>query len=64
MSAMVDSFEKIPVKIHANSKEGSRYVATEIARLIREKQQAGQKCVLGLDYANYFKIGKMIFESL
>ena len=48
MSAMVDSFEKIPVKIHTSSKEGSKYVATEIARLIREKQQAGQKCVLGL----------------
>lgn len=48
MSPMVDSFEKIPVKIHTSSKEGSNYVATEIARLIREKQQAGQKCILGL----------------
>lgn len=48
MSNMVDSFEKIPVKILANSKDGSRYVAQEIATLIREKQQKGEKCVLGL----------------
>lgn len=45
---MVDSFEKIPVKIHAHSKEGSKYVANEIARLIREKEKIGEKCVLGL----------------
>lgn len=48
MSVMVDSFEKIPVKIHVNSKEGSKYVANEIAQLIREKQKIGEKCVLGL----------------
>jgi len=48
MSIMVDSFEKIPVKIHAHSKEGSKYVANEIARLIREKEKIGEKCVLGL----------------
>jgi glucosamine-6-phosphate deaminase len=46
--SMVDSFEKIPCKIFLNTKEGSRYVAKEIAQLIREKQKAGEKCVLGL----------------
>ncbi len=45
---MVDSFEKIPVKIYSSSKDGSKYVAGEIAALIRDKQQKGEKCVLGL----------------
>jgi glucosamine-6-phosphate deaminase len=45
---MVDSFEKIPVKIYPTAKEGSRYVAEEIARLIREKDQANEKTVLGM----------------
>ncbi|MFW2477629.1 MAG: glucosamine-6-phosphate deaminase [Sediminibacterium sp.] len=48
MTNMVDSFEKIPVKIYPSSKDGSKYVAAEIAALIREKQQAGQPCILGL----------------
>jgi len=46
--SMVDSFEKIPCEIFANSKEGSRYAAKEIAALIKEKQAKGEKCVLGL----------------
>ncbi|MEN9684664.1 MAG: glucosamine-6-phosphate deaminase [Bacteroidota bacterium] len=46
--SMVDSFEKIPVKIFPTVKEGSNFVAQEIARLIREKQAAGEKCVLGM----------------
>lgn len=45
---MVDSFEKIPVVIYPNAKEGSRYVAGEIAKLIREKQAENKKCVLGM----------------
>jgi glucosamine-6-phosphate deaminase len=45
---MVDSFEKIPVAIHHNAKEGSAYVAAEIAKLIREKQAKKEKCVLGM----------------
>lgn len=45
---MVDSFEKIPCEIFANAKKGSAFVAAEIAKLIREKQAAGEKCVLGL----------------
>ncbi len=46
--SMVDSFEKIPVKIFDSLKNGSIFVAREIAALIREKQIKGQKCVLGL----------------
>ncbi len=45
---MVDSFEKIPVKIYPSAKKGSKYVADEIAALIREKQQKKEKCVLGM----------------
>jgi glucosamine-6-phosphate deaminase len=45
---MVDSFEKIDVKILKNSKDGANYVAQQIAELIREKQSKGQNCVLGL----------------
>src|SRR5690606_24313987 len=43
-----DSFEKIPVKIHPNLKEGSIAVAREIADLIRDKQKNNEPCVLGL----------------
>lgn len=45
---MVDSFEKIPVEIFPGSKEGSVFVAQEIAKTIREKQADGSQCVLGL----------------
>src|SRR6188768_139911 len=45
---MVDSFEKIPVEIFTTSKEGSRYVANEIAKLIKQKQNESKPCVLGL----------------
>jgi glucosamine-6-phosphate deaminase len=46
--SMVDSFEKIPVRIYPDLKEGSKFAAREIADLIRSKQAAGQPCVLGL----------------
>ncbi|HEY8893329.1 MAG TPA: glucosamine-6-phosphate deaminase [Niastella sp.] len=46
--SMVDSFEKIPVRIYPDQKEGSKFAAREIADLIRSKQAAGQTCVLGL----------------
>ena len=46
--SMVDSFEKIPVRIYPDLKEGSAYVAREIADLIRSKQAAGLPCILGL----------------
>src|SRR5574343_852411 len=45
---LTDSFERIPVKIYPNSKEGSRYIAQQIAQLIKDKAAAGEKCVLGL----------------
>src|SRR5687767_252768 len=45
---LTDSFEKIPVKIYPDLKEGSQFVARQIADLIREKQQRKEKCILGL----------------
>src|ERR1700721_1075137 len=45
---MVDSFEKIPVKIFGSLNDGSHYIASEIASLIREKASRGENCVLGL----------------
>ena len=63
---MVDSFEKIPVKIYPDLKAGSKAVAKQIADLIREKQKKKEKCVLGLStgstpktlYAELVKIHK------
>jgi glucosamine-6-phosphate deaminase len=46
--SMVDSFEKIPVKIYPDLKTGSAEVAKRVAALIREKQAKKEKCVLGL----------------
>jgi glucosamine-6-phosphate deaminase len=46
--SMVDSFEKIPVKIFNNLEEGSRFTAREIAQTIRDRDAKGQKTVLGL----------------
>lgn len=45
---LIDSFEKIPVKIFTTPKLGSAFVAEEIAALIKEKQRRGEDCVLGL----------------
>ncbi|MEO8174674.1 MAG: glucosamine-6-phosphate deaminase, partial [Sediminibacterium sp.] len=45
---MVDSFEKIPVKIYPSAQTGSQFVAQEIATLIREKQFRNEPCVLGM----------------
>jgi glucosamine-6-phosphate deaminase len=46
--SMVDSFEKIPVKVFSSLEEGSRFVGKEIAALIKEKNAKGEKAVLGL----------------
>lgn len=46
--SMVDSFEKIPVKIFESLNDGSKFIAREMATIIREKQSRGEKCVLGL----------------
>lgn len=40
--------ERIPVEIFDTALEGSKVAAREIADLIKEKQAAGEKCVLGL----------------
>jgi glucosamine-6-phosphate deaminase len=45
---LIDAFERIPVRIFPDLKEGSLQAAREIAELIREKQNRNQKCVLGL----------------
>lgn len=45
---LTDSFEKIPVKIFPTPKDGSAYVANEIAGKIREAQKNGRPIVIGL----------------
>jgi glucosamine-6-phosphate deaminase len=45
---MVTSYEKIPVEIFSTPKDGSVFVAHEIANTIRARQLEGKKCVLGL----------------
>jgi glucosamine-6-phosphate deaminase len=41
-------YEKIPTSIYASASEACKSVADEMAKLIRGKQQAGEKLVLGL----------------
>lgn len=45
---LIDAFERIPVRIFSNAKDGSKYAAAEIAKLIRDKQSRNEYCVLGL----------------
>ena len=45
---LTDSLEKIPVKIFTSSVDGSFYVAQQLANLIKQKQQEGSNCVIGL----------------
>ena len=45
---MLESFEKIPVKIYDNPTEGSNALAAQIAQLIREKQALNLPWVLGM----------------
>lgn len=45
---LIDSFEKIPVRIYADLYQGSKAVAQQIAALIKDKQKKKQNCVLGL----------------
>ena len=45
---MIESFEKIPVKIYPTSNDGSIMVAAQIATLIKDKQAKKQNCVLGM----------------
>ncbi|HEY0895838.1 MAG TPA: glucosamine-6-phosphate deaminase, partial [Sphingobacteriaceae bacterium] len=41
-------FEKLPVTVYPDQQTASRTVAGRIAKLIRDKQQKGEKAVLGL----------------
>ena len=41
-------YEKVSTEIHTTSEEGSLYVAQEIARVIRQKQQDHLSCMLAL----------------
>lgn len=45
---LIDSFERIPVHIFPDLKEGSVYTANLVATLIKEKQARKETCVLGL----------------
>lgn len=45
---MVDSFEKIEVKIYPTPADGSIYAAQVIAQLIRDKAANGERVVLGM----------------
>jgi hypothetical protein len=45
---LTDSLEKIPVKIFPSPKDGSAYVASIIAQLIKDKNAEGKKAVIGL----------------
>lgn len=44
----VNHFEKIPTEIFENASVASKYVAKEVAELIRQKKEAGEMAVLGL----------------
>ncbi len=45
---LIDSFEKIYCSIYPNLKRGSLYAAQVVADTIRDRQQKGEHCVLGL----------------
>jgi len=45
---LIDSFERIALKIFPDLKEGSLYAAKEVADLIKTKADLGEPCVLGL----------------
>src|SRR5690606_31562853 len=48
MNKDLTAFEKIPVRVFGTSDEASRFVAGEIASLIRARQKENKPCVLGL----------------
>jgi len=53
---LIDSFERIGVRIFGDPQEGSKFIATQISELIRTRQKAGGKCVLGLATGNSPKL--------
>src|SRR3990170_9123083 len=58
---LTDSFERIPVKIFSDLQQGSVYIAQQIALVIKEKQVANEKCVLGLATGSS---PKLVYEEL
>jgi glucosamine-6-phosphate deaminase len=48
VNALASAVERIPVTVYASSQLASQAVAQEIAELIREKSEAGERAVLGL----------------
>ena len=44
----IKSFEKIPIELFADSKDGSAHIARLIAKAIRDKQEQDETIVLGL----------------
>ncbi len=44
----IRKFEKVNTLMHESSEEASKYVAEEIAKLIRQRQSEGRNAVLGL----------------
>jgi glucosamine-6-phosphate deaminase len=48
MESFERRYEKLPVSVFGDSEIASDLVAKQIARLIREKNKKGEKCVLGL----------------
>ena len=61
-SDSLTAMEKIPTRICRNSKEAVRWVAQEIAELIRSRGQEGKPCVLGLATGS-IKNKKRIFPA-
>ncbi len=45
---LTDSLERNTVKIFESPKDGSAFVAQQIAQLIKQKEAEGKKCVIGL----------------
>jgi len=75
LDAETVKFEKINTQIYQDSQSASWYVANEIASLIKQKQDQGQKAVLGLatgstptkvyDYlVQFHKEGRLSFKNV
>jgi glucosamine-6-phosphate deaminase len=41
-------YEKLRTNIYSNSNEGARFIAQKVATLIHEKENKGERCILGL----------------
>ncbi len=43
-----DTFERIPTRVFSTPVDGAKWVAQQVAALMKDKEAAGEKCVLGL----------------